>query len=606
MKKHTGRRALALALALALSLALLAGCSQAGQPAADENVQFDAFLAGLPALLIEDTDSGLNQLFADKAAAGFGENLYEWGDYSLEDFLAEQQLWDEQYEVLTAFDRSKLSQQNKDVYDILEATLREGVNEPSDEAWFYLDNNPLGQYQGVLSDIPITLYFFNLYTKEDADSYIHLMETLPAYAAEILRFEQERQDKGYGMTARELSKVKEMCLENIDGDVQFLQDTLEEKLARADFLTEAEKIETAARGEELLDAGYRQFFRDLYEGIDGITVKQRDDAALNNLPEGDLYYAALIESRTGFTDMDEYTDYLVGLLEDTRLELVSLMNEKPDLYDSYFDDELVLYNSTDPEAILAYLHDAMKEDFPAVREVEYSMKVLPEAMQALMPGTAAFYMVGMLDKPDEPQSMMLCSDYEQDDFTTIAHEGFPGHMYQHIYLSETEHPLILDLLGQIGYTEGYANYIERVAVNYASDPDAARFGQLMDRYTVLTLLQVDYIMACRDVSVDEMREMLCYDFGIDDPDSEDAWDLLADIIYRPGAFLPYYIAGGRIAGLRAEAEEALGDAFDLKAFHESLLRHGPAPIGLTLELMRIDLGLGAESTGRINTNRPAA
>lgn len=608
MKQPMLHRALALLLALALAAVCLAGCAQQGGFGKDENARFTAFLDTLPPLLVDDTDSALNQLFADKQAAGFGEALYEWGTYSLDDFLEFQETWDAQYETLTGFDRSQLSQQNKDTYDILEASLREGVNEPSDEAYFYLANNPLGQYEGVLSDIPITLYFFNINTQEDLDSYLHLMETLPDYAAEILRFEQERQDNGYGMTARELAAVREMCEENIEGDVQFLQDTLEEKLAAADFLTDAAREEAAARGETLLDAGYRQFFRDLRDGIDGITVRQREDAALNNLPEGDTYYAALIESYTGFTDLDEYEDYLLTLTEETVTEVQALMMQRPELFDEYYDDELTLYDSTDPEEILAYLHDAMQADFPATREVNYSMKVLPEAMQALLPGTAAFYMIGMLDKPDAPQSMMLCSEYTQEDFTTIAHEGFPGHMYQHIYFNEVEHPLILDLLGQTGYTEGYANYIERVAVNYADDPDAARFAQLMDRYTILLILQFDYLMACEDVSVEEVRQLLCAQFGYDDPDSEDTWALLGDIIYRPGAFLPYYIAGGRFAGLRAEAEETLGDAFDLKAFHESLLRHGPAPVGLTLDFIRRDLGLAlpdAPDTS-INTQRPAA
>lgn len=608
--KHTMlRRALALLLALALAAACLAGCAQQGGTGKEsEDARFAAFLDTLPPLLVDDTDIGLNQLFEDKQAAGFGEALYEWGEYSLEEFLADQDAWDEQYEILTGFDRSRLSQQNRDVYDILEASLREGVNEPSDEAYFYLANNPLGQYEGVLSDIPITLYFFNINTEEDLDSYLHLMETLPDYAAEILRFEQERQDNGYGMTSRELAAVQEMCEENIEGDVQFLQDTLEEKLQAANFLNGAGRMQAAARGEELLDAGYRQFFRDLRDGIDSLTVRQREDAALNNLPEGDTYYAALVESRTGFTDLDEYEDYLMALSDETTNQLMELMQQKPELADQYYNDELTLYNSTDPEEILAHLHDAMQADFPAVREVDYSMKVLPEAMQALMPGTAAFYMVGMLDKPDAPQSMMLCSEYTQEDFTTIAHEGFPGHMYQHIYFNEAEHPLILDLMGQLGYTEGYANYIERVAVEYADDPDAARFAQLMDRYTVLLILQADYVMACGHASSDEMREILCSTFGYDDPDNEEAWELLGSIIYRPGAFLPYYIAGGRFADLRAEAEETLGDEFDLKAFHESLLRRGPAPVGLTLDFIRRDLGLalpGSPDTG-INTQRPAA
>lgn len=603
MQKHAYSRLLALLLALALLAGCLAGCGPKPQT---EDERFEAFLASLPPLAVDKTATILNQFFYDREAAGFETALSEWGEYSLKSYLADQELWDEQYTALTGFDCSQLSAANRDTWDILEATLRESEADVSDEAAFYLSNNPLGSYEGVLSDIPITLYFFNIFTQNDLDSYLHLMETLPAFAAEILRFEQERQDNGYGMTARELADVQEMCAENIDGDLQFLQDAFVEKLAAADFLTEEQRAEAAGKAQELLDTGYRQFFRDLEAGIDDIEVKQRDDACLNNLPEGEEYYKSLVESYTGFTDMDEYADYLVSLTEDAFTELQALAMQDPTLLDRYYDDELVLYSSTDPEEILAHLHDAMQNDFPAVREVEYSMKVLPKAMQELLPGVGAFYMVGMLDKPDNPQSMMLCSEYTQEDFTTIAHEGFPGHMYQHVYVTEHQRPLILDLLGYTGYDEGYANYIERVAVDYCDDPAAARIAQLMNRYTVLLILQLDYLLACTDTTLAEAREAMCDEFGVEDPDSEDAWSLIGDIIYRPGAFLPYYITGGRIADLRAEAEQKLGDDFSLKAFHESILRRGPMPVELALNFARQDLGIAEEVESRINTQRPAA
>lgn len=603
MQKHAYFRLLALLLALALLAGCLAGCGPKFQT---EDEQFEAFLASLPPLLVDKTDTVLNQLFYDREAAGFETALSEWGEYSLESYLADQDLWDEQYTALTGFDRSQLSAANRDAYDILEATLRESEADVSDEAMFYLSNNPLGSYEGVLSDIAITLYFFNIFTQNDLDSYLHLMETLPDFAAELLRFEQERQDNGYGMTARELADVKEMCAENINGDVQFLQDAFVEKLAAADFLTEEQRAEAAGKAQQLLDTGYRQFFREIEAGIDGIEVKQREDACLNNLPEGEEYYESLVESYTGFTDMDEYVNYLVGLTEDAFTELQTLAMQDPTLLDRYYDDELVLYSSTDPEEILAYLHDAMQNDFPAVREVEYSMKVLPKAMQELLPGVAAFYMIGMLDKPDNPQSMMLCSEYTQEDFTTIAHEGFPGHMYQHVYVTEHQRPLILDLLGYTGYDEGYANYIERVAVDYCDDPAAARIAQLMNRYTILLILQLDYLLACTDTTLADARELMCSEFGVADPNSEDAWELIGDIIYRPGAFLPYYITGGRIADLRAEAEQKLGDDFSLKAFHESILRRGPMPVELALSFARRDLGIDEKAENRIKTQRPAA
>ena len=52
-------------------------------------------------------------------------------------------------------------------------------------------------------------------------------------------------------------------------------------------------------------------------------------------------------------------------------------------------------------------------------------------------------------------------------FTTLAHEGYPGHLYQTVYYSATKHPPIRDLLSFGGYTEGWATYCEMLSYYYS-------------------------------------------------------------------------------------------------------------------------------------------
>lgn len=583
------KQTLALLLVLALALAM-AACGQV-----DQQPAFDAFVSSLPALALDPTDSVLNQLFADKQAAGFADETYEWPTYSLSDFVDDQNTWRKQYDTLLTFDRAALAESQQVTYDILQAALRDAQHDPGDENFFYLSNNPLGQYQGNLSDFPITFYFFNLYNKGEMESYLHLMETLPDYAAEMLRFEQERQDKGFGLTPREIEAVKEMCDANIDGDLQFLADDFSAKVDEADFLTEQEKADAKARCAGLLESGFRQAYKDIRAGLDQLDVNQQDGANLSDMPGGQEYYAYLVESCTGFTDMQEYAQYLVEKTEEARQALLAVDTGNPGLWDDWAADQVQIYSSEDPNQILAHLKGAIAADFPAVREVDYVMEVLPESMQALMPGVGAFYMIGTLDRPDATQRMMLNGDYKQTDFATIAHEGYPGHMYQNVYYSSVEHPLILDLLSFSGYAEGYATYVESLCGAYADLPAAVQLDYLYNHYLLLNYLQFDFMLNYSDMDAADVRGYLCDLFSIEDPESEDAWLVLGDVMYRPGAFLPYHIGGSLIGDLRAEAEEALGAEFDPVAFHDSLLKRGPMSLDLLAQYVRSDLGLADQS-----------
>lgn len=575
------RRALALVLAFCLALALY-GCGAAYTPDA-----FDAFVAGLPTQLISASDSAINQLFTDKQAAGFEEALYEWPTYSLDEYKEELAEYEELYRQLTQYDRGALTKSQQLTYDVLESALRDAEHDPGDEAFYYLSNNPLGQYSGVLGDLPLQFYFFELRAKEDVDTYLHLMETLPAFAAEILDFEQERQDKGYGLCPAEIEAVDQMCEDTLAADLSFLTDDFAQKLDAAVFLSDEEKQSYRAEAARLLDEGFLQAFRDVRAGLQALDVKQSGYTPLARMEGGAEYYAYLVETKGGFTDMDEYAQYLTDKTKYAFTKFLSLGQKLPqDTLDGLFDGSLQLYSSSDPNAILQHLQQAMLADFPAAPQVSYQMDILPQAMQQLMPGVGAFYMIGPLDDPNAAQHMMLSGDYVQTDFTTIAHEGYPGHMYQHVYFNSVEHPLVRDLLGFTDYSEGYANYVQRLSAQYADDPEAAQLYEAYDEYLYFLLLQFDYMAHYQG---ENTLPLIAQALGLSE---EDALPVYEQLLFSPGVFIAYYVAGAQFDDLRAEVESALGDSFDPVAFHESILKNGPMPLGLMKQYVRADL-LGA-------------
>lgn len=566
----------------------LLACKQSTDPKelAKINAEYQEFVNEIPSMIFEGDETIINQLFADPSAIGINPQVANWDSYSIAEAEKMTEITEEIKKENESYQYDDLDDKNKVTYDFIEYITSDGINEIPLANNYYLANNVLGAYEGVVSNVFITLYFYNLRNENDVKSYINLMNTLSDFQAELLSFEQERQDNGYGMTPSEI----ELAIANLDDSLQkadfaFMVDDFVAKIETLD-LDDNTKTEYIAEVKTNLENNLHSFYQGIRDGLMVLDVKQADGTVLADLEYGKEYFENLVYDYSGFKKVDEYEDYVLDKYETVIGDVLSLLGQ----YDASELDSIMYGNFTfsdqnNPNDVLNYLKEAISEDFPSISDVPYNMVELPEQFGVLMPGVGAFYLTGTLDDKDATQQMMLNGTYSQSDFLTIAHEGFPGHMYQNIYMTDIELPYIYSLFGNIGYTEGYANYVQRLSAKYAADPSAAEIYELNDTLTYIVILELDTQLNYygEDIS-DDVEEM----FGLTGSDAE---GLIEQLQFMPGGFICYYGSGLQFDDLYAKVISA-DASVTLKDFHTSILNAGPLPIDLLKEVVYQQYGIG--------------
>jgi hypothetical protein len=262
-----------------------------------------------------------------------------------------------------------------------------------------------------------------------------------------------------------------------------------------------------------------------------------------------------------------------------------LLEENPD-----FEGPAVMEDVTDLDDILSYLQEHM-EGFPEGPEFEYSPSYLP-------PGSNDFAMAYYIPAPIDNikhNIIRVNKDSISDIDTmyyTLAHEGFPGHLYQFVWhQSQDNYKPFRHELTFMGYEEGWACYVERIMLDRSSlDTVSAEYLAIEEFLSYVMYSGADLAVNGLGYSPEELGEWLeKIGFG-----SEYAEEMYNISIEMPGAYLPYGFGMAKFWSLRQQVEDALGDDFDEEEFHYQILNNGPRQF----ELVEEDLAAYVASKGK--------
>ena len=275
------------------------------------------------------------------------------------------------------------------------------------------------------------------------------------------------------------------------------------------------------------------------------------------------------------------------LLSDVR-QMAELIKRRPEL----LTDISRTIEIQEPEQILEELQTRMQTDFPAAaiyahngadadgtdHAIHISVKsVSPSLQEHLSP---AFYLTPPLDAMwNHVIYINPAADYDGLTlFTTLAHEGFPGHLYQTLSEQTPPQSPVRSLFYFGGFVEGWATYAERLSYRYAGlDPDMADLLAANSFFLLGLYARSDVGIHYEGWTPSEMNA-LWNGYGITDADA--LAEIYQAIRQDPANYLKYYLGALEILELKKEAENGLGAQFALKDFHSYLLRTGPAPFSI--------------------------
>lgn len=535
---------------------------------------------------------GLND--ARMTLPGFSDDYFETQYQVYSDFLTR----------LEKLDSSQLSEHEQYIYLILYDSLQstcENLSYP-----YYQE--PLSPSSGEQTSLLILLAEYRFETRDDIEHYLELLSCIPSYFEGLLYYEQQKADAGLFMSDAAARKLVQQCdtlctKESLNQGTHFLETTFSERLKpliSASVITQEEADAYTAQNKELLLEAVAPAYTALADGIFLIMGSGHNEQGLCYYDKGTSYYEHLLSSVTGSSRSPEE---ILALLKETfisdyesfylTLTQLQALSESSGLFTSgVLSPDLPFHT---PEEMLADLRIRMNEDFPVLsNDIGFQVSAVDDALSPFV--SPAFYLTPPVDDYQMNQIYINYGDQPDDLtlYTTLAHEGYPGHLYQTVYHDAAmDENSLLPLEGMLsygGYVEGWATYVEDISYEYAARVLCERCGYseqeavlITDFYRLNRRIQL-CLYSILDISIHYYgmtkpeAASLLNSYGITDPESI-SW-IYEYIVEEPACYLKYYLGYLEICSLKESAQELWGDSYSDMKFHAFFLDAGPSPFSL--------------------------
>lgn len=478
--------------------------------------------------------------------------------------LASVENWDA---ALHKFSYNSLSKENQLTYDILShyfTSLKQDIS-------YYLYEEPLSPLTGIHAQLPVLLAEYQFSDKTDVETYLALLETMPDYFSSLVRFERQKSSVGLFMSDTAADAVIEQCNAFISmGESNYLLATFEERLENIEKLSAEERADYTQKNRDVLSSSVLPAYESLASSLASLKGTGRNNQGLCAFSEGKDYYTHLVASETGSgRTISELKDLIQKQIATDLSDSQEVLSTNP----SILEETNSITES--PENILETLENKISNTFPSSASVNVNIKYVPDALQEYL--SPAFYLIPAIDNFDD-NTIYINRAYSLNDislFTTLAHEGYPGHLYQTTYFANTEPDPVRTLLTYTGYVEGWATYAEMCS--YYISPLEKPYATLLQKNNSIIL----GLYAAADIGIhyDGWSEEDTFAFFCNYGISDEAvvQEIYEYIVGDPANYVTYYVGYLEMLELKKEMMEKMGDSFSQKTFHQKVLEIGPAP-----------------------------
>ncbi|RHS81007.1 DUF885 domain-containing protein [Firmicutes bacterium AM43-11BH] len=545
-----------------IGILLLSGCQS--ETSAGQNRQFRQFTKQLFCQELSSNTISLHYTLKNPKEYDIRENEVTFGTFPTDNknLLAAVENLEE---VLKTFDYNKLSVENSLTYDVLKCYL----NMTERDADYILYDEPMGLVSGVQTQLPVILSEYPFYEQSDVDTYLQLMKTTPEYFASLLKFEQKKSKAGLFMSDKMAEQVIEQCKAFRDMEENnYLYSTFAERVQTVTSLSDKQKSDYIQKNARMIKEYVLPVYDKLICEIEKLKGSGKNEQGLCYLPRGKDYYEQVVEASTGsMRSVEEIRDMARRqMMEDLEAMERVMQNSGQEV------NAAVPQN---PISILQDLQTKILTSFPKLPDTTYEVKYVPKAMQEHL--SPAFYMIPAIDAYNE--NVIYVNEAQIGNtmalFTTLAHEGYPGHLYQTVYFANTNPDPIRTILNFGGYVEGWATYAEMCSYYLAPlTKDQATLLQknssiVLGLYT-LADIGIHYDGWSREDAIAFYKK-----YGIGDEDNINRiYDL---ILGSPGNYLKYYVGYVEFLELKKDWVKEYGSQASQKEFHKAVLDVGPAP-----------------------------
>ncbi|MDO5145936.1 MAG: DUF885 domain-containing protein [Eubacteriales bacterium] len=558
----------------------LAGCQK--QKTSSDDASFRAFTKQCWEEFVSADAISLHFKLSDPSSYGISEQSSpSYGDFSFEKQQKECIRARELLSELQDFSPQRLSPENQRTYAIFQKAL-ENISSSED---YILHQSLLGT-NGVPSQIPVTLSEYYFTNEKDVKTYLSLVNQIPALFEQLLSFEEKRRSAGFispdFVISNTIAQVEDFL--KYSEDKNLLVETFEEKIEQLPSLSKDQKTTYIQNNRALVRQVVLPAFRSLQTSLKKWENSYPEKERLCQYDGGQEYYQWLLSSKTGTSlTPDECIDILESQLQASIQSLSSLSEEHPDIYTDYLASSPLL---KDADAILSELEADAFIDFPEIPEVSYTLKEVPHALSSS--SASAFYFLPPIDVKNQNVIYLNSSRIDRQElFSTLAHEGYPGHLYQTNYFLNTDADPLRYLLSCDGWEEGWGTYAQIYSYQYMdfeeTDRETTLLLQQMYKENDLISLALsslsDLYVNYKNYTPEKLAQYLGT-YGVEPSAIQNIYEY---VIENPTTYLSYSIGYYELEKLKTEVADEMGDDFDIQEFHQAVLDVGSCPFSLLKE-----------------------
>lgn len=574
LRRH--RKKLLLMLSLCLVFLTGTGIGRLAGHGGEENRKFEAFTEKIFEKEVSGNMLNLHYSLAHPEKKGISRPAPTLGTVA-SDPEKTFALYEDYLKQLKEFSPSRLSRDNQITLDMLllyfhtqlsikNCTLLEELLSPS---------------LGIQAQLPVLLAEYAFYEDQDISDYLNLLSSIEPYFQSILEFEKEKSKAGLFMSDTTLDRIQKQCQAFIqDPDSNYMQEVFARKIEDYKKFSKKDQQKLILTHEKILKNKVLPAYQSLIQGLEDLRGTGVSSRGLAHYPNGRKYYEYLIKSQTGsYTPVPQIQKRLFTQLSADLKLMKQFLTEQPSLLLKLQKDTKLLIQ--EPSAILKSLEKSIKKDFPDPGNVSYEVHNVHESMEEYL--SPAFYLTPPLDTrtPNVIYINQAGHPSGSELFSTLAHEGFPGHLYQTVYFASTKPSDIRYLISFGGYVEGWATYAESCIPSYAKDfLDDSAAADVASLYWINRSMNL-CIYSLMDMGIHyhgwtkNQADQFLRTFGITDPSI--TGEIYQYIVETPANYLKYYWGYLNFLDLRSRQQKKMGKNFQLSNFHKKVLETGPVP-----------------------------
>lgn len=511
----------------------------------------------------------MHYLLENPEKYGLKKSKSLYGKMKKEDVLNEKNKISDEIKKLKKFRKKELTRKQQNTYEV----LMDYLSRQEKLAMYPYYERVLGKSSGQQVQILLTLSEYRLKNEQNIKSYFKLLRGLNAYFDSLIEYSKEQVKRNLFISDESLEETLKQIKSVTTQKDNMLAATFNLRISEVKGINAATKKQYCRENKKIVKMEVIPAYERLYSHLQALKGNGKNKNGLYYYKNGKDYYEALVAQKTGSAKtVEEMIEISDQTIEKCLRKLIKLQKKYPNIINRYRKSKKNIKIVQNSQKVLNKLRQKMVKYYPKAPKVSCKIKYVHKTMEEYT--SPAFYMVPAVDSYKE-NVIYINKSQTAELYQTLAHEGYPGHLYQNVYYAAKGDDPVRYLLDYPGYSEGYATYVEGFSYSMM---DAEGYGDIyqqmnmeMYEYNLALCSRVDFGVHYEGWKKKDVRAYL-RSFGMEKSQADELFQM---IIENPANYLSYYIGYQEFHELLTDYKNKAGKQYNLKAYHTEILDAGP-------------------------------